>query len=89
MLNIDFTFIWLCFQISFQVCKYVIKLSGSKKKKKPSMVQLCLPPLFEKHSFVENEHLQLNNLFMQSKYLLFCIGRITVVIEMRHFNSSV
>lgn len=33
MLNIDFTFIWLCFQISFQVCKYVIKLSGSKKKK--------------------------------------------------------
>ena len=34
MLNIDFTFIWLCFQISFQVCKYVIKLSGSKKKKK-------------------------------------------------------
>lgn len=32
MLNIDFTFIWLCFQISFQVCKYVIKLSGSKKK---------------------------------------------------------
>lgn len=53
------------------------------------MVQLCVPPLFEKHSFVGNEHLQLNNLFIQSKYLPFCIGRITVVIEMRHVNSSV
>lgn len=53
------------------------------------MVQLCLPPLFEKHSLVENEHLQFNNLFIQSKYLPFCIGRIIVIIEMKHFNRSV
>lgn len=46
------------------------------------MVQLCLPPLFEKHSLVENEiGLQFNNLFIQSKYLPFCIGRIIVIIE--------